>query len=63
MEHQPVSPFIYSIKLLHYSKILKKKNPHTKSYALLKYNPKQYIATEEILMLTIHGEIHSITNF
>jgi len=41
----------------------KKKNPHTKFYALLKYNPKQYIRTEEILMLTIHGEIHSITNF
>ena len=36
---------------------------HTKSYALLKYNPKQYKRTEEILMLTIHEEIHSITNF
>lgn len=39
------------------------KHTHTKSYTLLKYNPKQFIRTEEILMLTIHREIHSITNF
>lgn len=45
--------------------------PQTKSYALPRYNPKQYICTsitwfqytEQILMLTSHRKAHSVTNF